>query len=298
MARKSCARVKFLVNSAESALIDVGVDLRSSDVGMAQHFLNDAKIGAMIQQVSGKAMAELMGMDFLGQACCCGALVDNLFNTRTCEPSAPPGEEQKALGLGLYQRRAGVSEVGSNGVASGVPDRGESGFRAFAGDADPAFFEAEAFNASSREFRQSQPAGVKEFENSAVAARQGVVCPDGFEQLPDLLFVESFRERKFLAGRLDGFSGITNTKSAGGEPSEKDLHGDEFHTGTGGGESVFFALGKMIGEVDGCDSCRGFELMANFKPIGKGLEDAAHEQLVIDGQTALGGKVEDEGVDG
>jgi hypothetical protein len=208
------------------------------------------------------------------------------------------GEEEEALGFGFDEGGAGVSEVGGDGVAGGAADRGEAGFGAFAGDADPAFFEAEAFEAGAGEFGEAEAGGVEEFEDGAVAAGEGVVGGDGFEELADLLFVEGVREGEFLAGREDGFGGIADAVATGDEPAEEDFHGDEFDAGAGGGEAVFFALDEVVGEVGGGDVGRGFDLVLGFEPIGEGFEDAADEELVVDGEAALGGEVEDEGVDG
>lgn len=72
--------MEFFVDGAEAVLVDVGVDLGGGDVGMAKHFLDNAKIGAVIEEVSGEAVAELVGMNLLGDASGRGALVDDLFD--------------------------------------------------------------------------------------------------------------------------------------------------------------------------------------------------------------------------
>lgn len=74
------AGVEFFVDGAEAVLVDVGVDLGGGDVGVAEHFLDNAEVGAVIEEVGGKAVAELVGMDFLGEACGGGAFVDDLFD--------------------------------------------------------------------------------------------------------------------------------------------------------------------------------------------------------------------------
>ena len=68
------------MDGAEAVLVDVGVDLGGGDVGVAEHFLDDAEVGAVIEEVGGEAVAELVGMDFLGEACGGGALIDDLFD--------------------------------------------------------------------------------------------------------------------------------------------------------------------------------------------------------------------------
>ena len=42
----------------EPLLIDVGVNLRCGDIGVAEHVLDDAQIGAVTEQMRGKAVPE------------------------------------------------------------------------------------------------------------------------------------------------------------------------------------------------------------------------------------------------
>jgi len=48
--------VKAVMHRLEPLLINVRVYLRGRDVGVAEHFLDDAEIGAVAEQVRGKAM--------------------------------------------------------------------------------------------------------------------------------------------------------------------------------------------------------------------------------------------------
>ncbi len=68
------------MDGAEAVLVDVGVDLGGGDIGVAEHFLDDAEVGAVVEEVGGEAVAELVGMDFLGEASSGGAFVDDLFD--------------------------------------------------------------------------------------------------------------------------------------------------------------------------------------------------------------------------
>ena len=68
------------MDGAEAVLVDVGVDLGGGDVGVAEHFLDDPEVGAVVEEVGGEAVAELVGMNFLGEASSGGAFVDDLFD--------------------------------------------------------------------------------------------------------------------------------------------------------------------------------------------------------------------------
>ena len=52
----------------QSLLIDMGVNLRRRNVGMPEHFLNNAQIGAVAQQMSGETVPEQMRINVLFQA--------------------------------------------------------------------------------------------------------------------------------------------------------------------------------------------------------------------------------------
>jgi hypothetical protein len=49
------------VHGAQVVAGDVGVDLRGGDVGVAEHGLDGAEVGAVLEQVGGEAVAELVG---------------------------------------------------------------------------------------------------------------------------------------------------------------------------------------------------------------------------------------------
>ena len=52
------SRVKSPVHGFEPRSINVGVDLRGGDIGVAKHGLHRSQIGAAFQQMSGKGMAQ------------------------------------------------------------------------------------------------------------------------------------------------------------------------------------------------------------------------------------------------
>ena len=60
------AGVQAVVQRPEAGLMDVGVDLRGADVGMAQHGLDGPEVGPVVQQVGGEGVAQDMGTHRLG----------------------------------------------------------------------------------------------------------------------------------------------------------------------------------------------------------------------------------------
>ena len=64
-ARSSAARVKLPVDLLETRLVDVRVDLRGGEAGVAEHFLDRAQVRAMAEQVRGEGMPQQVRPDFL-----------------------------------------------------------------------------------------------------------------------------------------------------------------------------------------------------------------------------------------
>ncbi len=70
--------MELFVDRFEALLIHVGVDLGGGDIGVAEEFLNDSEVGAILQEMGGKGMAEEVGVDVLIDPGLLGALFDNL----------------------------------------------------------------------------------------------------------------------------------------------------------------------------------------------------------------------------
>jgi len=54
------AGVELAMDSFESVLIDVGVDLGRGNIGMAEHFLDDAQIGAIAEEMGSETVSQEM----------------------------------------------------------------------------------------------------------------------------------------------------------------------------------------------------------------------------------------------
>ena len=51
MPSRSRTRVELLVNALEAGCLDMGVDLGGGDIGVAEHFLDGAEVGAVLEEV-------------------------------------------------------------------------------------------------------------------------------------------------------------------------------------------------------------------------------------------------------
>lgn len=57
--------MKLLVHFTELFVGDVGVDLGGGDIGVAEHHLHTADVGAIGEEIGRKGVAKHMGSDFL-----------------------------------------------------------------------------------------------------------------------------------------------------------------------------------------------------------------------------------------
>src|SRR5205823_13990192 len=82
--------MKFPMHRFQALLIDVGINLGRGDVGMAEHFLDDAQIGAITEQVRGKTVSQEMRVNVRCQAGFFGVFLHTLPDAhRRHFPPAP-----------------------------------------------------------------------------------------------------------------------------------------------------------------------------------------------------------------
>ena len=72
--------MKLLVDLFEVGVGDVGVDLGSADVGVAEHSLDGAEVGAVHEKVGGEAVAEGVGGDVFRDASLLCVGLDDTFD--------------------------------------------------------------------------------------------------------------------------------------------------------------------------------------------------------------------------
>ena len=70
--------MKLPMNRFQPLLIDMGINLRSRNIGVSQHFLYNPQIGAVSEQVGGKTVSQQMGIDVRFQSRLFCSIFDNL----------------------------------------------------------------------------------------------------------------------------------------------------------------------------------------------------------------------------
>ena len=72
------------MHSFQSLLIDMRIDLRRRNVGMAEHFLDDAKIGAISQQMRREAVSKKVRVNVLFESGASRMFFHDLPDARRC----------------------------------------------------------------------------------------------------------------------------------------------------------------------------------------------------------------------
>ena len=76
---------------SEPCVGNMGVNLRGADVGVTEKLLNNSKVGSVVQQMSGKTVAEHVRGDIAADAGELNALLDSKPESHAGERSAPGG---------------------------------------------------------------------------------------------------------------------------------------------------------------------------------------------------------------
>ena len=149
--------MESLVDFFELLVGDVGIDLGGSDGGMAQHRLDAPDIGAVLEEVSRKAMAESMRMDLFDDSGFGGIELDQSLDASRGEAEpfrgfklrSVPGKPDKE---GLIQVLPFL-EIFFERHLGGVGDENHPDFASFATDTELAAFEVDLVPIDRNELR-------------------------------------------------------------------------------------------------------------------------------------------------
>ena len=118
--------------------VDVGVDLGGEDGLVAQHFLDDAEVGPVFDEVGGKGVAEGVGRDFLLDAGGHGLVLDQFEDGDAAEGLSELVQEEVVFVLALGGDGP-ILQVGADGIGRYFSEGDEALLVAFADDVDKAF---------------------------------------------------------------------------------------------------------------------------------------------------------------
>ena len=215
---------------AQVAAVDVRVDLRGADVGMAQEFLDHAEVRAARHQVRGERMAQevrVHAADPRGKR----ILAHQLPDGHALERAAGVGEEQAvavAAVVEAHEVRAQLRHVALHRVDGGLADRHDALLVALADHVDDAERLVEVVDLERAHLARAQAGGVHEFQHGAVAQPEGaVVRARGLDQFLHLARRERAGELLPRGGPLQEARRVLLQLEVGVQPAEEDAHGGQ-----------------------------------------------------------------------
>ena len=133
--------MESFVNLLETLFIHVSVDLRGGDVGMAEHFLDDAKICTATEKMRGERVAQQVGMHV--EAHGFGAGGNDLFEAFRRQFRA--AHANKDVAAGLFADKFGTAGLkpAVESIAGSAPDGNDARLVSFTRDANEALLERE-----------------------------------------------------------------------------------------------------------------------------------------------------------
>ncbi len=154
---------------------DVGIDLGSGDRGVAKHRLDASNIGAISEQIGGKAVAEGMGVDVFQDTGFGGIVLDDAGDTAggQAERLAPAifSVDESFLGIGDKKGRIDIAAAVERGLESRFcfgRDEDDTELSAFAPDAEFFFFEVDMAPIEADQLRNAEAGRKQQFENGSV----------------------------------------------------------------------------------------------------------------------------------
>jgi len=142
----------------QPAAVDMGVDLRRADIGMAQHGLQRAQVCAALQQMRGEGMAQHMGADPLRRDAGSGGQgLHHLIKTNPADMALARREKPGTVGRHMGQ-------PGRHGGTSPVGDRHQPLARALAFQDQERAVRRQGAARQRHQFRGPKPRSVKQFD--------------------------------------------------------------------------------------------------------------------------------------
>ena len=176
--------MEFFVDFAEVGVGDVGVDLGGGDVGVAEHGLDGAEVGAVHEKVGGEGVSEGVWGDVFGDAGCFGVVVDDALDAAGGE-AAEVARGVDGVEIMRVVEKEGGQGIGTDGeiifssAGGGFADEDGAVFFAFATDDEFAAVEVNAVAIKIDEFGDAKAAGEEKFDDGAVAEAGFGVVGDG-----------------------------------------------------------------------------------------------------------------------
>ena len=169
--------MESIVHRSQPRFEYVRVDLRRREVGVAEHQLNRAQIGAALEEVRSERVAQHMRADRSPQVCLAPVLGEDLPEADAAQRPAARIQEQPRRLAFLQQFAPGAGLIFPYPFCGLLANRHDPFFAALSDAGEVRLVETEIREADVHELRHAQPSGVEQLDQGAVAetARRGDV---------------------------------------------------------------------------------------------------------------------------
>ena len=131
----------------EPLLIDVGINLRRRNVGMAEHFLDNAQIGAVAEQMRGETVPEQVRINVRFQSGMFRVFFHDLPDAHRGQLRPAFGQKNLAASAAFHQLRPFRRQVAGERFARFSANRNKARLISFSSHAQNAFFGRKIFQA-------------------------------------------------------------------------------------------------------------------------------------------------------
>ncbi len=189
--------------------VQVGIDLRGADIGVAEQFLHRAQVLRRLQQMAGEAVAQHVRMQALAQLAGAGSL-HPFVHRALAETAALLADEYRAVGrIGQRPQR----QPGAQRLARLASYRQLTLLVALADDSYQPGGQVEPVEIQTDQLGQAQPGGIEQLEHGLVATGDEVVLDSTVQQLHRAIGVQQPRQALLALGRADAAGWIMRAEA-------------------------------------------------------------------------------------
>ena len=162
----------------QALVVNMGVNLGGSDIGMSQQFLNDPQVCSVLKEVGSEGVAQEMRINIPGKSGLTGAFLHDFPDPVRTEGSASYGEKDFRRSVWFDEFRPLVIEIALQ-RSKGLPAHWyDTGLIPLAGHPQESVFKVEGLQPCGTDFGEAQSGSVEEFEDGEAPAPERQEVPD------------------------------------------------------------------------------------------------------------------------
>ena len=202
--------MKPIVGIFEPALVNVSINLRCRDVSVTEHLLDDAKIGAIIQEVRRKTVSQGVGCDVFGDSSMACVLLDEMPNRLATEWTAARGQKHfGAIAAILADQGTRLLKIALYPADRLFADRHDPLLAAFADSPQESGFKINFAQCQFRSLADAQARCIHQFEHGFVTQAEFRACWGSGQEAFDFLVIERVWQCVPELGRINRLGDVS-----------------------------------------------------------------------------------------